>query len=73
MIFFCVKSVEAELIKCHPKRHYTLAPSESRTSGPTDTAVGYIGDLQLHYSSYEKSQGKYIPHPEGSVFELQHK
>ena len=24
-----------------------IGPSESRTSGPSDTALGYIGDLQF--------------------------
>ena len=24
-----------------------IGPGESRTSGPSDTALGYIGDLQL--------------------------
>ena len=37
----------AEYIKCLPKGHNTLAPGESRTIGPSDTSLDYIGDLQL--------------------------
>ena len=54
---------EAEHIKCLPKGHQTLAPSESRTSDPVDTRLLLVlsAICSKNYSSYEKSLGKYIP------------
>ena len=57
----CVKPVLSRTYKVSSYRTQHFGPVESQTSGHSDTTLGYIGDLQLNYSTYEKSLGKYIP------------
>ena len=52
-----------------------IDPGESRTSGPSDTALGYIGDLQLKLFKLRivprEIYYTFVPlNTEGSVFEL---
>ena len=69
---FWMEPVLSRTYKVSSQMTQNIGPGESRTSGPSDTALGYIGDLQFKLLSYEKSLGKYIPlNTEGSVFELQ--
>ena len=52
-------------------------PDESRTSGPSDTALGYIGDLQFKLLNIREipreiyNTTRLGQNTEGSVFELQ--
>ena len=68
---FWMEPVLSRTYKVSSQMTQNIGPGESRTSGPSDTALGYIGDLQFKLLSYEKSIGKYLPlNTEGSVFEL---
>ena len=44
---FWVEPVLSRTYKVSSKRTTHTGPSESRTSGPSEAALGYIGDLQL--------------------------
>ena len=46
-INFRVKPVLCRTYKVSSKRTQHIGPVESRTSGHSDTTLGYIGDLQL--------------------------
>ena len=44
---FWMEPVLSRTYKVSSQMTQSIGPGESRTSGPSDTALGYIGDLQF--------------------------